>query len=256
MKSLNLNEATEFVELNIGVFHEKRLENLKTLPLAKILKRKNPYLFKAKNIQTGQELVKALLDAHLSSQEEAIFGDFLENLSIFINSKVFNGQKSSTEGIDLEFNKEGIRYIVSIKSGPNWGNSSQIKKMKDNFIKAKKVLRTGNSKLQIKAVNGCCYGRDNNPDKGDYFKICGQIFWELISGSEELYLKIIEPLGHEAKNRNEDFQKEYHKIINNFTAIFLYHFCKENGEIDWDELIEYNSSKNKKPKILTKPPKK
>ncbi|MHB8174419.1 MAG: PmeII family type II restriction endonuclease, partial [Nitrospirota bacterium] len=21
-------------------------------------------------------------------------------------------------------------------------------------------------------MNGCCYGRDNKPDKGDYFKYC------------------------------------------------------------------------------------
>jgi len=33
------------------------------------------------------------------------------------------------------------------------------------------------------------------------------------------------------------------KILNNFTSIFLYNFCKINGEIDWDELIRYNSSK-------------
>ena len=31
-------------------------------------------------------------------------------------------------GIDLEFDKDGVRYIVTIKSGPNWGNSSQIGK--------------------------------------------------------------------------------------------------------------------------------
>jgi len=32
----------------------------------------------------------------------------------------------------------------------------------------------------IVAVNGCCYGRDNRPDKGDYLKYCGQRFWEFI----------------------------------------------------------------------------
>ena len=111
---------------------KNRLKNLQKLKLNQILKRKNPYLFKAKNILTAQDLVKGLLDAHLSSQEETIFGDFLEGLAIFINGKVYEGKKSSAEGVDLEFNKDGKRYIVSIKSGPNWGNSSQINKMKDN----------------------------------------------------------------------------------------------------------------------------
>lgn len=145
MQSIKISDVMAYVEGNIGNFHSNRLQNLRKLKLSQILKRKNPYLFKAKNILTAQDLVKTLLDAHLSSQEETIFGDFLEGLAIFINGRVYGGRKSSAEGIDLEFDKDGIRYIVSIKSGPNWGNSSQIKKMRDNFQKAKRILRTGNS---------------------------------------------------------------------------------------------------------------
>ncbi|MBN2893444.1 MAG: hypothetical protein JXL97_16340 [Bacteroidales bacterium] len=116
---LNLQDIYEYVENNIGVFHNKRLKSLEKLKLDKILKRKNPYLFKAKNILTSQDIVKVILDAYLSSQEETIFGEFLEGLSIFINEKVYGGRKSSAEGIDLEFENEEIKYIVSIKSGPN-----------------------------------------------------------------------------------------------------------------------------------------
>jgi hypothetical protein len=73
----------------------------------------------------------------------------LEGLAIFINHKAFNGRKSSTPGIDLEFYKDNVRYIVSIKSGPNWGNSRQIKKMKTDFTQAKKTLRTSSSNLNV-----------------------------------------------------------------------------------------------------------
>jgi len=243
MKQLKISDVREYVENNIGTFHTKRLQHIEQLKLSKILKRKNPYLFKAKNILTAQDLVKTLLDAHLSSQEETIFGDFLEGLAIFINHIVYNGRKSSTEGIDLEFDKDDVRYIVSVKSGPNWGNSSQINKMKDNFNKAKRILRTGNARLQVVAVNGCCYGRDNHPDKGEYFKLCGQSFWEFISGNENLYLEIIEPLGFEAKARNEEFQRAYAQIINRFTFEFGNSFCPD-GIIDWQKLVSFNSSKN------------
>ena len=61
---------------------------------------KNPYLFKAKDINTAQDFVTFILDAHLSSQEETIFGGFLEELAIFICSQVYSGQKSAAEGID------------------------------------------------------------------------------------------------------------------------------------------------------------
>ena len=188
-------------------------------------------------------VIKPIVDAHLSFQEETIFGDFLENLAIFINQKVYNGRKSSTEGIDLEFDKNGIRYIVSIKSGPNWGNSSQIQKMKDNFSKAKRILRTGHTNLQVVAVNGCCYGRDSKPDKGEYFKYCGQQFWEFISDNAALYQDIIEPLGYKAKEKNEAFQLAYARIINKFTLEFSTEFC-DDGVINWEKLVAFNSSKS------------
>jgi len=242
MGSIEIAEVSEYVKENIGSFHKARLERIKTLKLNTILRRKNPYLFKAKNILLAQDLVRILLDAYLSSQEEAIFGGFLEGLAIFINKKVYGGWKSSAQGIDLEFDKDGTRFIIAIKSGPNWGNSSQIRKMKDDFRKAQKTLRTSNSNLHIVAVNGCCYGRDSKPDKGDYFKYCGQTFWEFISGNPNLYLKIIEPLGYSAKQRNSEFYKEYAQIVNKFTSEFSDKFVI-NGAINWDALVQFNSSK-------------
>ncbi len=243
MDKISKQDIQKYVEENIPIFHHRRLESLKNLKLDKILKRKNPYLFRAKNILTSQDLIKSLLDAHLSSQEETLFGEFLEGLAIFICEKVYGGKKSAAEGIDLEFDKNGTRYIVTIKSGPNWGNSSQIKRMINNFKKAKRILRTSGTNLKIVAVNGCCYGRDNNPDKGDYLKLCGQRFWEFISGQENLYTEIIEPLGYKAKEKNEEFIVAYSRIINNFTLEFSQKFCP-SGNIDWESLVRFNSSKN------------
>jgi hypothetical protein len=242
IKPIKINEVKEYVEKHIGGFHKKRVESLEELKLSIILRRKNPYLFKAKNILTAQDLVKGLLDAYLSSQEETIFGDFLEGLAIFICQKVYNGKKSAAEGIDLEFEKGNIIYMVAIKSGPNWGNSSQINKMRDNFKKAKRILRANISQKNIVAVNGCCYGKEKKPDKGDYLKLCGQNFWEFISGNPNLYVEIIEPLGYKAKKKNEEFLEAYSQIINKFTIKFAKEFCVE-GKINWEALVKYNSSK-------------
>ena len=169
MNQLNLKDVSHYVEENIGTFHQKRITGLTELKLGKVLSKKNPYLFKAKYVLTAQDIIKSLTDAFISSQEETIFGDWLEGLAIFINGKVYGGRKSGIPGIDLEFDKDDIRYIVTIKSGPNWGNSSQIGKLLADFKTAKKTLRTSNSKLNVVAVNGCCYGRENKQDKGDYY---------------------------------------------------------------------------------------
>lgn len=244
MDSIRIAEVSQYVEQNIGSFHQGRLDGLRKLRLNKVLERKNPYLFRARNILLAQDLVRILLDAYLSSQEEAIFGNFLEGLAVFVDQKVYNGWKSSTQGIDLEFNKDRIRYIVAIKSGPNWGNSSQIRKMQDDFRRAKQTIRTSNSNLHVVAVNGCCYGRNAKPDRGDYYKYCGQRFWDFISGNPDLYLRIIKPLGYSAREKNEVFQEEYAQMVNKFTLEFSEAFVV-NGEIDWDSLVRFNSAESK-----------
>lgn len=242
MRQSDIKDVFQYVEHNIGEFHAKRIQSLHNLKLSQILKRKNPYLFKAKYVLTAEQIIRGIADAHISSNEETIFGDWLEGLAIFINNKVYGGYKSGIKGIDLEFDHNGARNIVAIKSGPNWGNSSQIAKLIADFRAAKKALRTSNSHLNVVAVNGCCYGRDNHPDKGDYFKYCGQRFWEFISGSAELYTEIIKPLGHGAREKNEEFSKSYAQMINKFTREFAIQFCKDNGEIDWEKLVQFNSA--------------
>ena len=242
MKQLNLNEVNEYVETHISHFHNKRLEYVRNkIDLTKILKQKNPYLFKAKNIIDAHDLIKGFLDAFLQSQEETIFGNFIEELAIFVCDKVYDGKKSELTGLDLEFEKDNIIYIVEIKAGWNWGNSSQIKQLKLNFNNAKKLLEKQTNK-KIIAVNGCCFGKDNKPQKEGYLKLCGQRFWELISGNERLYIDIIEPIGHNAKQKNEEFHNAYIQVINNLTLEFSKDFC-DNGVINWEKLIKFNSAK-------------
>ena len=70
-----LDEAIRYVEENIHIFHEKRIASLDKLKLTHVLERKNPYLFKAKYLLTAEKIIQSLVDAHISSHEETIFGD-------------------------------------------------------------------------------------------------------------------------------------------------------------------------------------
>ena len=230
----------DFVAANVKPqFHDQRLASLERLELDDILRRKNPYLFRAKAVIAAPDMVKQLLDAHLSSNEETLFGRFLEELAVEVCRISFGGHKSASEGIDLEFVRAGKRYAVSIKSGPNWGNSSQIARMMDNFNRVRRVAKQG--KVDLECVNGCCYGKDASPVKNGYLKLCGQDFWSLISGGEEIYQALIEPLGHTAKERNEEFAEAYAKAQTRFTVKFVDGFCLSDGGIDWAKLLKFNS---------------
>lgn len=240
MKKLDLQQIYEYVEKHISIFHQRRLDYVQNkVDLLKILKQKNPYLFKAKNVLTAQDLISGFLDAFLQSQEETLFGDFIEGLAIFVCDKVYGAKKSELTGIDLEFEKDGTVYVVEIKAGWNWGNSSQIRQLRINFGAAKKLLRSKTGRKVI-AVNGCCFGKDNKPNKGGYLKLCGQQFWWLISGEEKLYIDIVEPIGYKAKQKNEEFTENYAQIVNKLTLEFSQKFC-DNGKINWMKLVEYNS---------------
>lgn len=253
MKKIDYEKLNSFIVSDIiQPFYQIRLNRLKPVKLTTIIKRKNPYLFKAKNIETAGELVKNILDAFLSSQEETIFGDLMENLAIHICQQVFNGKKAEEgkyRSIDLIFERESKTYIVSIKSGPNWGNSDQVNAMRKNFKKARQILKTKVDKKEIVSVNGCMYGRDNQPHKVNkkdpelsYYKICGQPFWELISGDKEFYKKIIQPLDKEAKKRDDFFKNLYIKKINEMTKdIVDLFYTKDN--LDWNKIVEYVSKK-------------
>ena len=244
MEKLEINDVIQYVEKNIGDFHQRRISGITKLSLKKVLSKKNPYLYRAKNELTAESIVKGILDAHISSNEENLFGTWLEGLAIFINNKVYNGGKSGALGIDLEFVKDSTRYFVTIKSGPNWGNSSQVKKMIIDFRAAERTLKTSNSNINCVTVNGCCYGKDNSPYKKDgYYKYCGQQFWEFISGDENLYTNIIEPLGYKAKEKNDEFTQAYSNLINKFVIEFAKDYCNKDGSINWKKLVEYNSKK-------------
>ncbi|MCD4671590.1 MAG: cytosolic protein [Anaerolineaceae bacterium] len=241
MNTLNMDAVRQYVNANIVGFHQNRFQCLEKLSLKRLLT-KNPYLFKAKNLVTAGDLISSLLDAFLSSSEEKLFGDFLEGLAIFVAENTSGGHKSAAQGIDLEFLDDDSHYIVSIKSGTNWGNSSQHKKLAQDLSNAVirvRQLRTGKN---IQPVLGICYGKTRTSyHKSGYLKVVGQNFWYLISGNKDLYTDIIEPLGYRAKEHNDAFLVQKNQLVNRFTREFLLRFCNENGAIDWVKLVEYNS---------------
>lgn len=246
MTGEELQKITQFVADNIGGFHASRLEGMKSIKLKDLLKRCNPYLCRAKNLVCAQDFVIALFDVRLSRGEQTIFGDFLESLAIFVGQEIYNARKSGIEGMDLEFVRENIHYVVSVKSGPNWGNSSAVKKQTELFTRAEKTIRQNKHVTQVCSVLGCCFGKRKDMDRGRYYNYCGQKFWDFLSGDDRLYIDIIEPLGHQAKERDQAFKEEYGKCLNLLTKEFIKKYCCKDGSIDWEALIKLNSEHEEK----------
>lgn len=245
MNSLNLNDVKDYVNENVVDFHQRRLKSLEELNLEKLLT-KNPYLFKAKNLLTANALIEDLLSAFLSSSEEKLFGDFLEGLAVFVAQKTCGGHKSTAQGVDLEFFNNDTHYVVSIKSGPNWGNSSQQDKLEQDLKTAVARLKQSKRSSNIQPVLGICYGKTKTTFLRGYMKIVGQNFWHLISENPNLYTDIVEPIGYRAREHNEDFAKKKAGLVNMFAMEFIPKFCNpSNGYIDWVKLVQFNSGNYK-----------
>ena len=247
MKTLNMDAVRGYVNDNIGEFHAGRIQKLESLELNELLKRKNPYLFRAKNIGSSKELVEGFLDAVLSSSEEERFGQFLEGLAIFVAGQTSDGRKSAVPGVDLEFTNDGIQYLVSIKSGPNWGNNSQHERLAQNLNSAVTRIRQNDRNANVRTVLGCCYGRSRTVEqaKHGWMKIVGQSFWHFISEDVNLYKDIVEPIGYRAKQRNDEFQEARVGLVNRLASELTQRFCDQRGIVDWPKLVEFNSGNMK-----------
>jgi hypothetical protein len=238
MKKLNLEEVNEYVNEQIAIFHEARSRSVSNTTLKKLVS-KNPYLLKAKNINSASELVKGSFSARLSSSEEERFGQFLEGLAIFIAEKTTGGHKSGVPGVDLEFNYGGWHYFVGIKSGTNWGNGSQQNQLERELRQAVQTFKQGKGqRSNVDSVLGICYGKTRTSRVRGYLKLVGQNFWTFVSGNKDLYTQIIEPIGYRAKEHNDAYEKEIARISNKITLEFIQEYCYEDGSIDWDKLVQ------------------
>ena len=229
-------DLKKIIDRHIGWFNLKRLEKIRETNVIDLLEKKNPYLFIAQQVETPEVLAEALVRASLSSSEETKFGNALEGIAIDICKATFGGQKSTNTGIDLEFSRDGIHYLVAIQSGPSWANSGRREKLKQDFEKAISIAKQRNRRLNIQAVEGCCYGTDKK-DYNDYHKVCGRAFWELISGDELLFQRLRIEID---KASTSGYRREIDEAIEKTTCELKANWS-EGGSLDWCRIIRFNS---------------
>jgi hypothetical protein len=129
--NLDPDELEALIARCLQNFYERRINKIKELELRKVLSTKNPYLYRALGTENASEIVEGILSAFISSSDEGIFGDaFFEPIARLVSG----GQPSPTEAIDIIIETEGRYLAIAMKSGPNWGNSDQLKKQNEQFM--------------------------------------------------------------------------------------------------------------------------
>ena len=111
----------------LETFYGTLIEKIDGLNIQKVMKRKNPYLYRAKAMQSATEIVDSVLTAFVSSSEETIFGNcFFEPIAIEIM---------------IQNNETNTISAIAVKSGPSVFNADSKKRQEQNFTAASKLAQ-------------------------------------------------------------------------------------------------------------------
>ena len=131
----------------LETFYGTLIEKIDGLNIQKVMKRKNPYLYRAKAMQSATEIVDSVLTAFVSSSEETIFGNcFFEPIAIAASG----GNKALAEGIDImiQNNETNTISAIAVKSGPSVFNADSKKRQEQNFTAASKLAQQAKARYE------------------------------------------------------------------------------------------------------------
>lgn len=239
---LNLTYSDKSVQLAIAgalnEFYRNLTANLENVDIDKVLKRKNPYLYRAKGINNATQIVEGILSAYISSSEETIFGNvFFEPLAIAVSG----GQKAVTEGVDITVDKDNTIYSIAVKSGTSVFNADSRKRQEQNFQAA--ARRAQQAKKAYVPVVGYGYGKKRvKPGQEKFYReLAGQDFWAWLTGDADFYLKIIQYMGTKPDEYAKQFDEAYNRALNRMLREFTMDYCLPDGSINWNKLVQFNS---------------
>lgn len=237
----NEEQVIQAIARALDDFYSALIAKADALNIKQIMRRKNPYLFRAKAMNGAAQIVDAILSAFISSSEETIFGNvFFEPIATI----AAQGQKALAEGVDVMVEKEDTIYAIAVKSGTSVFNSSSKKKQEQSFAAAQRLA--SQVRKRFVPIIGYGYGKKKESTRGIakiHTELAGQAFWAELTSDDEFYIKLIRYMDTLPERYIEEFNAAYQRAANRLVMEFTTQFCTEDGSIDWEKLVEFNSGK-------------
>jgi hypothetical protein len=218
LRSVSDAQLERLVERMTLEYYDALLHKLADLDADSLIKSANPFklqLDKAAGLDVGENLIVSKLNESI----ETSLGNMFEQLAIGINRIAFGGSKAPAGGFDLTFfsitdeEDEENYYLVAVKSGTRWANSSSGDQLISRFKTAAASLKTSGGRgvrRNVYPVCGCAYGTSSRKKlKGYYYQIAGEDFWRFISGDDHMFLRIrktIDDVGNRQEVRGKAAQ--------------------------------------------------
>lgn len=202
-------------------------EKLSNLKMRDIIKRKNPYLYRASGISTCEELVKRAFTEYTSTIGENYFGSFFESVARIVSG----GVKPASGGeIDLDIRRGNEAFLYTIKSGPGGYNSSIEAKARQDLAHAEQRLRQ--DRVTTHKTMAYAYGRRRSSFKDGVEKLASKVFWAQLSGDSAFYIKFLDVCAELMPLFEADTTAPYELLLNEAHELFC-----EGDTIQWDKVM-------------------
>ncbi len=241
----------------LDILYGKRFSALENLGLGRLLN-KNPYLYRALGLGDSSEFIMQLMIAFISSSDETIFGnDFIEPLAIFSarQSQHAQGEPRTVTvgagaGQDIAIETAQSYLAISVKSSKNIFNSQSAKGQGSEFQALQARLKKMNK--EFRPIIGYGYGRKTERKASTVEKLAGQVFWQMLTGEADFYLRISRSMAQFAGAHGRQYKVQFEVKHQQLLREFMIDYVEPSGQISWDKVVAFNSAaiKPKKPPVV------
>jgi hypothetical protein len=166
--------------------------------------------------------------------------------------KVGSG-KASAQGMDIDVERGGYRYMIQFKSGGHSDNSRSGETQDKCFQAA--LNRTGRGEREDKAIerqpDRCelptktltviAYGTAGcvRRDKGPMMRLAGQTAWWFLTGDPEFYLKLVRIFNEDADKFEAELVQAKKSELQRLLGLLREMFVDSNGKMNWEKLTRH-----------------
>jgi hypothetical protein len=239
-----LDQSTrQKIETIFRQFLQNRADTIRRLKIEDL--NINPFLIRILSFEmrldNPESIIRWLVHQRLERGTVTSFGIALQEAA-----KAFS-EGTGVEGADIMKTREGRRYYIQVKSGPNTIP-------KDLGVRIAQLLRSAQRRNQGSAVlYGMCYGSEQQvssivrryvDQEGQVPWLTGRRFWEFISEDPTCIDEIYAIVGEVARTFRDSQGQTLSEILEAKVQELTRRFVElygENGDEMWENLLRYNS---------------
>jgi hypothetical protein len=229
----------KFIRKEITKFHNKKIKKIRNLSTRELING-DPFLVAMNNVNTGLCWIRQCVDRIVFASEETLRGHVYENIAKFILKLRFK-EITLDSPVDIVLEGKHNIFLIEIKSGSSWGNSSQWFALRKHFEAAEKQINLMKINKSVIKLLGICYGNSRHIERDDgIIELRGPAFWTFVSGSTNFYFTLGKLCNSNSKLYAKKVELEKHKTILRLMEQFKGNVCYNNGEINKKKLLELN----------------